>query len=443
VLIVRAAFLLTMSPSKLTPFSDPLTLNLPSEFSPHYKPLHRDLRRFVRNYVETELAPYTAAWEAAGRVPEEIHKRHAQLGFAITFPLKRKEYLGGMELPGGVPFEDWDGWCNIVVTDEFHRQGYAGPMWALGGGSSIGCPPIANFGTEEQRVKYLPKVARGELRFCLGITEPDGGSDVARISTTARKVGDQYIVNGSKKWITNGMWADYCTAAVRTGGPGKRGISLLIIPLNAKGVMRRSIENSGVNASGSAFLSFDDVSVPVSNLIGGEENKGFAMIMSNFNPERLGMAAAALRLCRVCAADAYAYACERETFGAPLITRQSIRHKIAKFGQLIEPTHAFMEQLVFMLETSKKSGNPVNVGGMTALLKVMSTAALEKCVREAQQIMGGAGYSKTGKGARIEQISRDMRVYVVGGGSIEIMKELAVGEEAKDLESRQKQMAKL
>jgi alkylation response protein AidB-like acyl-CoA dehydrogenase len=432
-----------MSSNKLTPFSDPLTLNLPSEFSPHYKPFHQELRRFCRKYCEAELAPYVAEWETAGKVPEEVQKRHSQLGFSITFPLINKGYLGGMELPGGVKFEEWDSWCGLIVTDELMRHGIAGPMWALGGGSSIGCPPIANFGTEEQRMKFLPKVARGEIRFCLGITEPDGGSDVARISTTAKRVGDYYIVNGSKKWITNGMWADYCTAAVRTGGPGKRGISLLIIPLNATGVSRRRIENSGVNASGSAFLSFDDVSVPVSNLIGGEENRGFPMIMSNFNPERLGMACAALRLARVCAADAYSYACERETFGAPLITRQSIRHKIAKFGMLIEPAHSFMEQLVFMLETSKKTGTPINIGGMTALLKIMATSALEKCVREAQQIMGGAGYTKTGKGMRIEQISRDMRVYVVGGGSAEIMKELAVSEEAKDLQNREKQMAKL
>jgi alkylation response protein AidB-like acyl-CoA dehydrogenase len=248
-------------------------------------------------------------------------------------------------------------------------------------------------------------------------------------------MGDHYIVNGAKKWITNALWADYCTTAVRTGEPGKRGISLLIVPLNSAGVMRRRIENSGVNASGSTFLSFDDVSVPASNLI-GEENRGFPMIMSNFNPERLAMATAALRLARVCATDAYNYACERETFGAPLITRQSIRHKIAKFGQLIEPVQAFLDQLVFILETSRKTGTPVNVGGMTALLKVISTHALEKCVREAQQILGGAGYSKTGKGQRIEQISRDIRVYAVGGGSEEIMKELAVAEEIKDLKRR-------
>ena len=160
------------------------------------------------------------------------------------------------------------------------------------------------------------------------------------------------------------------------------------------------------------------------------------MIMSNFNPERLSLACAALRLARVCAQDAYAYACERQTFGKRLIEHTSIRSKIATFGLLIEPAHAFLEQLVYIIESARVAGSDVDVGGMTALLKVMSTRCLEKVCREAQQIMGGAGYIKTGKGARIEQISRDVRVHVVGGGSEEIMLNLAVRQEARDVGRR-------
>lgn len=302
------------------------------------------------------------------------------------------------------------------------------------------------------------------------------GSDVANISTTAKRDGDYYIVNGAKKWITNGIWADYCTAAVRTGGPGRKGVSMLVIPLKEKGVTRSRMYNSGVNASGmtfvsrvgdfsltydkgSTFLEFDDVRVPVSNLI-GEENHGFQIIMSSkfksslclierlfmrfidFNPERLSLACASLRLARVCAEDAFNYAVQRETFGAPLITRQVIQSKIFKFGLLIEPTQSFMEQLVYIIESSKDRPNDVNIGGMTALLKVMATKALEKTVREAQQILGGSGYNKAGKGARVEQISRDVRVHVVGGGSEEIMMGLALQEELKALKSRQNVMAK-
>jgi len=165
--------------------------------------------------------------------------------------------------------------------------------------------------------------------------------------------------------------------------------------------------------------------------------------MSNFNPERLGLATASLRLARVCASDAYNYACERHTFGKPLIQHHPIRTKIATFGLLIEPAQAFLDQLIYVIEDARKSGKDVNVGGMTALLKVMSTRALEQVCREAQQIMGGAGYNKSGKGARIEQISRDVRVHVVGGGSEEIMMDLAVRQEARDVGLRAARTAKL
>ena len=191
---------------------------------------------------------------------------------------------------------------------------------------------------------------------------------------------------------------------------------------------------------GSTFITFEDVEVPVENLI-GRENHGFQLIMSNFNPERLSLATAALRLARVCAQDAYTYACERETFGKKLIEHPGIKSKIATFGILIEPAHSFLEQLCYIIETSRVTGKEVNVGGMTALLKVMSTRCLERVCREAQQIMGGAGYAKTGRGARIEQISRDVRVHVVGGGSEEIMLDLAVRQEARDVKLRAQRLA--
>lgn len=277
----------------------------------------------------------------------------------------------------------------------------------------------------------------------------------------AKRSGNHYVVNGAKKWITNGLWADYCTAAVRTGGPGRKGISFLIIPLAAKGVTRRRMENSGVNASGSTYLEFDDVQVPVENLI-GTENEGFKYIMSSklirsftfpiivlkemeerkkanslnpdFNAERLGMAATCIRLSRVCVEDAFRYAIARETFGQPLIANQVIRAKFSKMAQLIEPCQAFVEQLAYTIQLSQRTGREADIGGHTAMLKVIATRCLEKVCREAQQIFGGAGYNKGGKGSRIEAISRDVRVYVVGGGSEEILRELSVKEEMKHMQ---------
>ncbi|OAL40394.1 hypothetical protein AYO20_00130 [Fonsecaea nubica] len=445
-----------MAPTAPAPFSEPLLPQLDLG-NPYYTEKHHRLRAFVRNYLETEIAPYAQEWEEAGQVPEHVRLRHCQLGFAVTHPVVDPADAGGVQLPAGIPYDEWDTWCSVIVTDEVSRLGWCGPMWGISGGNAIGAPPIAHYGTKEQRQRWLPKIARGELRFCLGITEPDGGSDVANIKTTAERRGDRYIVNGNKKWITNALWCDYCTAAVRTGGPGHGGISLLVIPLKAEGVTLRRLENTGVHASGmtfdpvsdyhptltflgSTYITFDDVEVPADHLI-GREGGGFPMIMSNFNPERLSLATASLRLARVCAQDAYNYACDRETFGKKLIEHPPIKAKIAKFGLLIEPAHAFLEQLCYIIETSRVTGKPVNIGGMTALLKVMSTRCLEKVCREAQQIMGGAGYSKTGRGARIEQISRDVRVHVVGGGSEEIMLDLAVRQEVKDVKLRAARLA--
>ena len=419
------------------PFSEALLpqLDLPSSANLYYKPKHDRLRKYVRDFVETELAPHAAEWEASGQVPEPVRRLYCSKGFTVVHPVRDVADTGGIRLPADIPYEEWDTWCGVIVGDELNRLGYVGVIWGLAGGNGIGCPPISKFGTREQRQKWLPGAAKGDLRFCLGITEPDGGSDVANIRTTAEKRGNVYVVNGSKKWITNGIWADYCTTAVRTGGNGAAGISLLIVPLKAQGVRTRRMDNTGVHASGSTYITFEDVEVPIDHLL-GRENHGFPMIMSNFNPERLSLATAALRLSRVCAQDAYQYACERETFGKPLIEHPAIKAKIAKFGLLIEPAHAFLEQLVHIVETGRVSGKEVNVGGMTALLKVMSTRCLEKVCREAQQIMGGAGYAKTGRGARIEQISRDVRVHVVGGGSEEIMLDLAVRQEARDVKAR-------
>lgn len=187
--------------------------------------------------------------------------------------------------------------------------------------------------------------------------------------------------------------------AVRTGGPGAPGISLLIIPLKVQGVSTRKMHNSGVGASGSTFIEFDNVSVPVSNLI-HKENRGFEVIMSNFNPERKSLATAALRLSRICAEDAWKHAITRETFGTKLIDNAIIRAKFVKMGRLIEPAFAFLEELTWLIESSRGGTEDIRIGGMTALLKVMSTRCLEVCVREAQQIMGGLGYARGGKGGR-------------------------------------------
>ncbi|KAG0648044.1 acetyl-CoA dehydrogenase [Hyphodiscus hymeniophilus] len=415
----------------VTPFAEPVWHSRGNRL--YYESSHERLRKAVRAYVDIEITPNCAEWEAQGYVPKEVLEEHSRRGYtaATINPAKVSSYLGDLKLPGGIEPQKWDSFHDLICIDEIARCGYLGVIWALGCGDSIGCPPVLHFGSETQKRSWLPSVIMGKSRFCLGVTEPDAGSDVANITTIAERRGDVYVVNGAKKWITNGMWANYCTAAVRTGGPGKNGISALVIPLDSKGVTRRKIVNSGVAASGSAYLDFDDVEVPIQNLL-GDENKGFKIIMSNFNHERLWLACTSLRLSHVCLADAYSHALQRSTFGKRLIEHQAIKTKFSILGARILPAHAFMESLVALHNEGRES--EPQYGGLIALLKVVAGQTLEKSVREAQQIMGGLGYSRTGKGARIEQISRDVRVMVVGGGSEEILNDLAFVQEKKDLE---------
>ncbi|KAI5465065.1 acyl-CoA dehydrogenase/oxidase [Mariannaea sp. PMI_226] len=411
------------------PFADPLWLT--RNISPYYDASHRRLQQEVRSYVSTSIAPFCDEWEKNGVVPPEVQKRHAQLGYTAVaaFPIGA-DYLCGQRLPGDISPRDWNSFHDLIVIDELARCGYLGVVWALGCGNSIGLPPVIQFGTEIQKRQFLPDALSGRTRFCLAVTEPDAGSDVAGITTTAVKKGSKYIVNGAKKWITNGIFADYCTAAVRTGGPGSKGISALIIPLKAPGVTCKKIDNAGVTSSGSTYIEFDDVEVPVSNLL-GEENKGFSIIMHNFNHERLWLACTALRLGRVCLQDAYEHARKRETFGKKLIENQVIRAKFSTVGRQLDAAYALMENLVHISQVSIQNGQDAFLGGQFANLKVLAGQTLEKANREAQQVMGGLGYSKNGRGARVEQISRDVRVMVVGGGSEEILTDLSVNQETR------------
>ncbi|RMJ16823.1 hypothetical protein CDV36_003548 [Fusarium kuroshium] len=380
---------------------------------PYYTESHFKLQVATRAYVNEYITPFCEEWERQGSIPREAYERHAKLGYVAAglFP-PEPDYLGEVILPCGIPTDKWDGFHDHIVVDELTRCGYMGVVWALACGNIIGCPPLLNHGTPEQKRRLLPSIYNGTTRFCLAVTEPSAGSDVASIKTVAMRKGDKYIVNGTKKWITNGVYADYCTAAVRTGGPGQSGISALVIPLTAKGVTRRRMDNSGINAS-------------------------------DFNHERLWLATICLRLARVCVGHAHDYATKRETFGKKLIENQIIRAKLVDSGKKIQAAYAWLEQLIWTRERLANHDGPDTIGASVAMLKTLSARTLEETVREAQQIFGGLGYSKNGRGRVVEQISRDFRVLVVGGGSEEILTDFAYRQEARTLKRFANGSAKL
>ncbi len=371
--------------------------------SPFMNEDHAAWRQTLRKWVEKEIMPFASEWDEAEEFPEELYKKAADVGLLrMGYP----EQYGGIQ-------EGLDQFHGIVTSEELARIG-AGGINASLMVHGIGLPPIINIGSEEMKERIAPDVLNGDKHIALGITEPSGGSDVANIQTRAEDKGDHYLVNGSKMFITGGMRADYITTAVRTGGPGTKGISLLLIETDREGVSRTPLKKMGWWASDTAAIYFDDVKVPKENII-GTENNGFIGIMLNFNSERLGMAAGANAMARVCMEDAAAWARERTTFGKRLADHQVIRHKIADMYQRIQATQAYLEICAWRVMQGE---TPV---ADLSMLKVQATTTMEFCAREAMQILGGNGYLR---GSRVERIYREVRVNAIGGGSEEIMRDL-------------------
>jgi len=272
------------------------------------------------------------------------------------------------------------------------------------------------------------------MRFCVwNGSVQHAGSDVASIQTSARKTedGKHYIVNGEKKWITNGIWADFFTTAVRTGGPGMGGISLLLIEKSFPGVTTRKMKCSGAWPSGTTYVTFEDVKVPVENLIGAE-NDGFRCIMNNFNHERWGLVVQAARLARVCVEEAMRHALQRSTFGKKLIDHPVIRNKLAHMTRQVEATQNWLENVTFQMSSMSKAEQAKRLAGPIALLKAQSTQTFEFCAREAAQIFGGLSYTRGGQGEKVERLYREVRSYAIPGGSEEIMLDLGIRQALKN-----------
>jgi acyl-CoA dehydrogenase len=310
--------------------------------------------------------------------------------------------------------EGYDRFFSLVTSEELARVGAGGVSAALMV-HTIGLPPLLALGSEALKAEIAPPVLRGEIQISLAVTEPSGGSDVANIETRADAAPGGYSVNGAKIFITGGMTSRFAVAAVRTGGPGLSGVSLLLLDLEAPGVSRTPLAKQGWWASDTAALHFDNVFVPQERLI-GQENGGFAGLMANFNNERLGLAAGAAASARVCLEEAIAWAQLRRTFGKRLADHQVIRHKIVAMLQRINAANAYLEHCAYRVQRGE---TPV---ADLCLLKVQATETLEFCAREASQILGGASYLR---GSRVERIYREVRVNAIGGGSEEIMRDLA------------------
>ncbi|KAL4796796.1 acyl-CoA dehydrogenase/oxidase [Aspergillus venezuelensis] len=410
---------------ELIPFADPAWYQ--GYHSPYFNKTHAALRAEARAWVESEIEPYVTEWDEGKEVPGKIYKQMGDRGYlagllGVKYPVQYTKNRVQSVAP-----ENWDLFHEMLLTDELSRAGSGGLVWNLLGGFGIGCPPLVKYGKKALVDRILPGILAGNKRICLAITEPDAGSDVANLGCEAKlsEDGKHYIVNGEKKWITNGVWSDYFTTAVRTGGPGMNGLSVLLIERESGGVSTRRMDCQGVWSSGTTYVTFEDVKVPVENLI-GKENQGFKVIMTNFNHERIGIIIQCVRFSRVCYEEAMKYAHKRKTFGQKLVDHPVIRMKLAQMARQIEATYNWLENIIFQCQSMEETEAMLKLGGAIAGLKAQSTQTFEYCAREASQIFGGLSYSRGGQGGKVERLYRDVRAYAIPGGSEEIMLDLSM-----------------
>lgn len=369
-----------------------------------------DFFRSVERFINEQIKPHINAWDEAGEFPRDLYRKAGELGLlGLGYP----EELGGFE-------------CSL--KDRLHLSNLicsAGSGGLLAGlfSHNIGLPPLLNHGSEELVHRIAPAVLRGELISALAITEPTGGSDVANLKTRAERFERDgqsvYRINGEKVFITSGVRADWLTVAVRTGEAGAKGISMIMVPGDARGLTRTNLKKTGWWMSDTASIHFDNVEVPAGNLL-GTENKGFRIVMENFNTERLMLAGACVGFSWVCFNEALDWAQNRQTFGKRLLDHQVIAHKLADMRMRIRATQAWFDEVIAKIDSGDISQELI---ADICLLKNQSTQTLQHCANEAVQILGGMGYMR---GSSVERIYREVKVMCIGGGAEEIMKELAI-----------------
>jgi alkylation response protein AidB-like acyl-CoA dehydrogenase len=411
----------------LIPYGDPAWYQRFN--SPYYKETHVLFRQTVREFVEREILPFAADWADLDRPPHEVYKRMGAMGLLACMhgPPFPNQYLPSSI----VPPKEFDYFHEAILFDEIARCGLSGVNAALTNGPAIGMSAIMRFGSEEMKRRVSPEVFLGEKHIALAISEPGAGSDVARIRTTARKHEDHYIVNGTKKWITNGTYAHYFVVAVRMYQPSEPhqppahdGMSFLLIERGTPGFSTRKLDIRGSNVSGTAFLEFDNAKVPAKNLI-GKENHGFKYVMHNFNHERFYISVVATRMARICIEECIKYAMKRETFGKRLSEHAVIRAKIAAMVRAVEMQHAWLETITIQMCSMTHDEANRKLGDVICLLKSQTSKTLELCARESVHVFGGNSMHHNGVGARIEPMLASVKGYAIPAGAEDIMDDYA------------------
>jgi alkylation response protein AidB-like acyl-CoA dehydrogenase len=364
---------------------------------------HDLFRASLRDFLQKEVVPHIEDWEASGTIDPEIWTKMGEMGFfGIAYP----EAYGGMGL---------DFFYTVIFLEELQRVqsgGFAAAMWAH---AYLAMTHLNAEGNEEQKQHYLAKSINGEMIGCLCVTEPFGGSDVSGMRSTAVKQGDHYILNGSKTFITNGVYSDYLVVAAKTDPSlGNKGISLFIVDRSMEGVAATKLDKLGWRASDTGEISFTDVKVPVSNML-GEENKGFQYIMQHFASERLIMGINAHARSEWALEYTIQYMKDRKAFGKSISEFQALRHKIAQLASEVEVCKTFNYTV------AKRLGDGEYVVKEASMSKLISTKIADDVAYDCLQMLGGYGYMEEYPMARL---LRDSRLGPIGGGTSEILREI-------------------
>ncbi len=362
------------------------------------------LRASARRFAEREVVPHLAQWEDDGLVPRSLHRAYAAAGLlGIGFP----EAVGG---EGGEPID------SLLVAEELILAGASSGLCAALLTHGIALPHLVAAADPGQVERYVRPTLAGEAIGALGISEPDAGSDVAGLRTRAVRDGDHYVVDGAKTYITSGVRADFVTLAVRTGGPGAHGISLLVVDKGTPGFgVSAPLRKMGWQCSDTATLSFDGVRVPAANLVGAPET-GFAQIMTQFASERLGLAVQAVATAQRSLDLTLRWCRDRETFGRPLVTRQVVRHRLVDMARTVDVARTYLRDVAARWVAGE------DVWAKVAYAKNTAVAACDEVVDAAVQLHGGMGYLRE---SEVERHYRDSRILGIGGGTTEIMNEIA------------------
>jgi alkylation response protein AidB-like acyl-CoA dehydrogenase len=365
---------------------------------------HEELRQSISKFVETELAPHAQEWEADAYFADWVFPRMGELGYlGLHYPV---EYGG----QGG------DYFASVVLSEEMARSRCGGLGMAVAVQTDMATPPILKFGTEDQKQKYLVPAIKGTKVACLGITEPNAGSDVQNVQTWAKPDGDDWIINGSKIFITNGIRADYITLVARTDrGRGFEGVTLFLVDCDTPGFIRsRKLEKVGMLASDTAELAFEDMRVPKDAVL-GEVGQGFYNIMWELQGERMIGAAGAIAGAQLTFDATLEYAKQRQAFGKPIGQQQVIKHMLVDMATKIELAREYNYSV------AKRFGEGEYPVKEISMAKLVSGQVAHEVADTAMQIWGGAGYMADNP---VQRAWRDTRLIRIGAGTDEIMKEV-------------------